>query len=410
MEDQVPTAPAPVLSPAGSAPAGVLKSVTSVESMRATLGASYTWQRLARSITKDMDKSFGAAARKAVLGDGIAKRFDYDGKAAQMAGEHSKRMKDLASTAMLTSGITEHMDRLAQLGSGGVVAQLAAAGSFGAVVPKDLVKDLTGLGAAVAGLSTVLGSSADGYPPAIEKAHGYQSLIEKAYQQQVEREQAFKGLTSTASFAKSTSSVDVFKGVVAGIDTKSLMRAAGLTGDVAVAPWVPSPRREVDLFVAEPEPLVPGEQPAFAGYQGMTGLQLDLKRLHQARDAAETDPLRVLTPSASLIESACKYVLNRLVVPLTGTETYEKLVYLTTKALGIHPEHLTDGLPVKKLFGASMDVIQQIGVLRNKTPGSGAHGCYEIEPDFHPEHARIVAQEAIDWQTMVVGMVDRRLG
>jgi hypothetical protein len=115
----------------------------------------------------------------------------------------------------------------------------------------------------------------------------------------------------------------------------------------------------------------------------LTVLQADIER---ALASVDTDPADSITAASSMLESACKRVLDALGASYPRRQDAYHLYAAAADALGISP---SPGTPeaIRRLNGALATAAQQIGAVR--TGYGDAHGRSERDAKLESRHARL---------------------
>lgn len=98
------------------------------------------------------------------------------------------------------------------------------------------------------------------------------------------------------------------------------------------------------------------------------------------------DPEGAITIARTLLETACKRILDERQIPYTDTEDPPKLYGMAAKALNLAPSQHTEE-PIKAILGGAMSLVNGLGTLRNRLSDSHGRGGMPVRPS--PRHASL---------------------
>ena len=100
----------------------------------------------------------------------------------------------------------------------------------------------------------------------------------------------------------------------------------------------------------------------------------------------ENDPKGAITLARSLLESACKHILDDLQESYAKEESLSSLYKKTAKLLKLSPEQRDDQV-VKNILGGCSSIVKGLEELRNRH--GDAHGKGQNQPNLLSRHARL---------------------
>lgn len=140
------------------------------------------------------------------------------------------------------------------------------------------------------------------------------------------------------------------------------------------------------------------EEPSQAPLDGTiteTLATLDSASLHvvwqKALERRTSDPEGAITSARTLLETACKHILDEDKVTYNDTEDLPKLYGRVAKQLDLAPSHHTEKL-FKQILGGCHAVVEGLGAIRNKL--SDAHGKGKKGYRASPRHAALAVNLA----------------
>lgn len=112
----------------------------------------------------------------------------------------------------------------------------------------------------------------------------------------------------------------------------------------------------------------------------------------KALDRRQSDPEGAITVARTLLETACKRVLDDRQIAYDDKDDLPKLYGSVAKALKLAPsQHAEDA--IKAILGGAMNVVNGIGTLRNKlSDAHGRGGKLPVRPS--PRHATLAVNMA----------------
>lgn len=104
-----------------------------------------------------------------------------------------------------------------------------------------------------------------------------------------------------------------------------------------------------------------------------------------------SDPEGAITMVRTLLESVCKYILDKEQVPYSNNIDMSELYKLTTELLNMAPEQHTEKV-FKQILGGCSGVVNGLGNLRNKHGDAHGKGVVNVKPK--PRHAELAVNLA----------------
>lgn len=104
-----------------------------------------------------------------------------------------------------------------------------------------------------------------------------------------------------------------------------------------------------------------------------------------------TDPEGAITMVRTLLESVCKYILDRVNVTYSSSIDMSELYKLTAENLNLAPEQHTEKI-FKQILGGCSGVVNGLGNLRNKHGDAHGKGLANVKPK--PRHAELAVNLA----------------
>ena len=111
----------------------------------------------------------------------------------------------------------------------------------------------------------------------------------------------------------------------------------------------------------------------------------------KALERRSTDPKGAITIANTMIESTCKYILDKKGIKYTNKDGTNSLYSKTSDCLNLSPAKHTDGI-VKQILGGCNSIALGIGSLRNKISDSHGQGVDKVNP--HERHAILTVNAA----------------
>jgi hypothetical protein len=103
------------------------------------------------------------------------------------------------------------------------------------------------------------------------------------------------------------------------------------------------------------------------------------------------DPEGAITTARTLLESICKYILEKRKIKYDEKYDLPKLYYLTAESLNLAPQQHTEEI-FKQILGGCQTVVNGLGSLRNKTGDAHGKGQRYIKPS--ERHAKLAVNLA----------------
>ena len=119
----------------------------------------------------------------------------------------------------------------------------------------------------------------------------------------------------------------------------------------------------------------------------------------------DTDPEGAITAARSLVESSCKYVLDRLDVEYADGEDLPKLYGRAAKAMKLGPQDHHEQV-FKQILSGCVSVVNGLAALRNTL--SDAHGKGKRAPKPTPRHAVLAVNLAGTIATFLLATFEER--
>ena len=111
----------------------------------------------------------------------------------------------------------------------------------------------------------------------------------------------------------------------------------------------------------------------------------------KALDRLGTDPEGAITAGKTLLESACKHILDQKVIGYSSKADFQSLYRLVSDCLNMSPEQHSEQV-FKQILGGCLSVVNGLGALRNRFGDAHGQGFNNIRPS--PRHARLVVNLA----------------
>ena len=111
----------------------------------------------------------------------------------------------------------------------------------------------------------------------------------------------------------------------------------------------------------------------------------------KALERRTTDPEGAITTARSLIETACKHILDDAEQAYSTKVDLPKLYRLTAKRLNLAPDQHTEEI-FKRILEGCVSVVEGLGAIRNKM--SDAHGKGRARLKSAPRHAELAVNLA----------------
>jgi len=118
-----------------------------------------------------------------------------------------------------------------------------------------------------------------------------------------------------------------------------------------------------------------------------------------------TDPKGAITMSRTLLETTCKYILDKLQVKYKDDGDLPALYNITTKQLNLSPSQHTEDI-VKQVLGGCFSIVQGIGSLRNRISDAHGQGIDKINP--YERHAMLTVNAAGTLATFLLQTFEER--
>lgn len=99
-----------------------------------------------------------------------------------------------------------------------------------------------------------------------------------------------------------------------------------------------------------------------------------------------TNPEGAITSARTLLETACKHILDRKDIPYKMTDELPKLWHKCAESLNLAPSQHTLG-PLRRVLGGCASVVQGLGTVRNRVGDAHGRGGRPIKPK--PRHAAL---------------------
>ncbi len=135
----------------------------------------------------------------------------------------------------------------------------------------------------------------------------------------------------------------------------------------------------------EGETFLPSDASTSAVLADMTWSQL-LDHWQKGLDRKISDPEGAITIARTLIESACKHILDEFNIPYNNKEDLPKLYIMTSHVLDIAPSQQSTET-MKQILGGCKTVVDGMGALRNQI--GDAHGKGKNHPTIAPWYAEL---------------------
>lgn len=111
----------------------------------------------------------------------------------------------------------------------------------------------------------------------------------------------------------------------------------------------------------------------------------------KALERRATDPEGAITAARTLLESACKHILDDLEVEYDDRADLPRLYKMTAEALNVAPTQHTEQV-FRQILGGCTSVVDGLGSLRNRL--SDAHGKGRVPSRPAPRHAELAVNLA----------------
>jgi hypothetical protein len=146
-------------------------------------------------------------------------------------------------------------------------------------------------------------------------------------------------------------------------------------------------RNEFDplLSMLEAESRTPSDAPITATVQSVNSAYIQ-ETLRKALERRATDPEGAITASRTLLESACKHILDAAGTTYDDSADLPNLYSQTAKQLNLSPSQHTE-LLFRQILGSCQSVVEGLGALRNRH--SDAHGKGVTGTKPAPRHAEL---------------------
>ncbi len=157
--------------------------------------------------------------------------------------------------------------------------------------------------------------------------------------------------------------------------------------------------------VLEGESLLPSED-SMAEVLGLLSWGQVQNHWHKGLERKDTDPEGAITIARTLVESACKHILDDFGVAYNNKEDLPKLYTMTAEQLDLAP-HQQSTETMKQILGGCKTVIDGMGALRNQI--GDAHGRGQNNPEIDPCYAELSLNLAGALVTFLMRKADARL-
>jgi hypothetical protein len=123
-------------------------------------------------------------------------------------------------------------------------------------------------------------------------------------------------------------------------------------------------------------------------------------------DRKDTDPEGAITIARTLIESACKHILDDCGVRYSNKEDLPKLYTMTVEQLDLAPHQQSTEI-MRQILGGCKTVVDGMGALRNQI--GDAHGRGQNSPEIDPCYAELSLNLAGALVTFLMRKADARI-
>jgi len=126
---------------------------------------------------------------------------------------------------------------------------------------------------------------------------------------------------------------------------------------------------------------------------------------HKALERRATDPAGAITAARTLLESACKHVLDERGVDYGDGMDLPKLYRLVAEELNLAPSQHTEKI-FKRILGGCQAVVEGLGAVRNKLSDAHGGGRSSVKPSSR--HAQLAVNLSGAMATFLVSTLEAR--
>ncbi|OGH89100.1 MAG: abortive phage resistance protein, partial [Candidatus Magasanikbacteria bacterium RIFOXYD2_FULL_36_9] len=127
---------------------------------------------------------------------------------------------------------------------------------------------------------------------------------------------------------------------------------------------------------------------------------------NKALDRRGADPEAAITSARSLLESVCKYILEKNNVTYDEKSDLPKLYNLAAKSLNLSPSQHTEGI-FKEILNGCFSVVSGLGALRNKLGDAHGKNIKYIKPS--QRHAQLAVNLAGATATFLLETIEKNI-
>jgi hypothetical protein len=130
-----------------------------------------------------------------------------------------------------------------------------------------------------------------------------------------------------------------------------------------------------------------------------------IEEWQKAIERRNTDPKGAITMARTLLETTCKFILDKISVNYKDSMDLPELYKLTSESLNLAPSQHTEQV-TKQILGGCHSIVVGIGSLRNKISDSHGQGVNKINPSAR--HAFLAVNAAGSLATFLLQTLDAR--
>ena len=153
------------------------------------------------------------------------------------------------------------------------------------------------------------------------------------------------------------------------------------------------------LLYLEDNNKTPSDEPISKSIE-KSGIDYVNEQWQKALERRVLDPEGAITTARTLLESVCKYILEKMQVSFDEKLDLPKLYYLTAENLHLAPQQYTEDI-FKQILGGCQTIVNNLGTLRNKS--GDAHGKVQRYIKPSERHAKLAVNLA---GTMAVFLIE----